>query len=120
MTIDQKQLAEAIKNMYGTFNWSGSLDDRARVLHAATVHLEHLETGGWFDIKDAPMDKYEIFLVSSKKYYPPYVVVNASTDCPLKEEYPWRTHQSGNKIHKSIITHYMLLPKPPTNTKPPV
>ena len=67
----------------------------------------------WQPIETAPKGNHEIFYVSSKKYYPPYVVVNAAKDCPLKDEYPWRAHQSGNMIHKSIITHWMPLPKPP-------
>ncbi len=72
-----------------------------------------LQRLAWRTISEAPRDKHEAFLVCSYKYWPPYVVVNAANDCPLKDEYPWRTHQSGHKIHKSLVTHFMPLPPTP-------
>lgn len=38
MTNEPDKLAEAIKNMYATFNWVGELYDRAKVLEAALAY----------------------------------------------------------------------------------
>lgn len=81
--------------------------------------IEVLRGDTWQPIESAPRDKHEVFLVCSKKLYPPYVVVNASDDCPLKASYPWRTYLGGNYIGDPIysgkITHWRPLPKPPQN-----
>jgi hypothetical protein len=68
-----EKLAEAIANMYATFDWHGELDDRAKVLEAARAYndlpvvdveeferecLEYLISHNWADGRLKPLIQY--------------------------------------------------------------
>lgn len=118
MTVDIEQIKrEALEaqglSLVEVMSTGDTIKKYAIIYAIDYLHSRGYLGGVWQPIETAPKGKHEIFYVSSKKYYPPYVVVNAAKDCPLKDEYPWRTHQSGNMIHKSIITHWQPLPAAP-------
>ena len=67
MTIDPKQLAEAIAIVKRHQDWRRGAEIEMEnpkelgvaideTLEAAKAHLAHLETGGWLDIETAPKD----------------------------------------------------------------
>lgn len=137
MTIDPKQLAEAIAIVKRHQDWRRGAEIEMEnpkelgvaideTLEAAKAHLAHLETGGWLDIETAPKDGSYIMCCSLDSDVLPYIAWWGTDPNTRKfNDKEWLSgdgddFSTGYYYTPVYPTHWMPLHKPPTNTKPPV